>query len=90
MPEDLGSVMGNNFDTSAVPGKKKLRKVQDHWEDEQGNKYADEAGTQPIKDEAAQAAGGAKAQSVMDPFSLEKQTKTAGWAAGDPGTFRST
>ncbi len=85
MPEDLGSVMGNNFDTSAVPGKKKLRKVQDHWEDEQGNKYADEAGTQPIKDEAAQAAGGAKAQSVMDPFSLEKQTKTAGWAAGDPG-----
>ena len=42
MPEDLGSVMGNNFDTSAVPPKKKLKKVGDHWEDEAGVTAADE------------------------------------------------
>ncbi len=88
MPEDLGSVMGNNFDTSAVHGKKKLKKVGDHWEDENGVKYADPEGNTALKmdvPEGQQAATGSPAQSVMDPFSLEKQTKTAGWAAGDPG-----
>ena len=94
MPEDLGSVMGSNFDTSAQSGKKKLKKVGDHWEDEAGVKYADAEGNialkedeiprQKLKDlpnEQAQAAGGAPAQSVMDPWG--ERTGTGGWAVGE-------
>ena len=94
MPQDLSSLMGSNFDgkgatdVESAPPKKKLKKVGDHWEDENGVKYADPEGNVALKmdmPEGQQAAAGAPAQSVMDPFSLEKQTKTAGWAAGDPG-----
>ena len=88
MPEDLGSVMGSNFDTSAQSGKKKLKKVGDHWEDEAGVKYADPEGNVALKmdmPEGQQAAAGAPAQSVMQDFGIEKGTGTAGWAVGDPG-----
>lgn len=86
MPEDLGSVMGSNFDTSAQSGKKKLKKVGNHWEDENGVKYADPEGKTALKmDEAGQASAGAPAQSVMQDFGIEKGTGTAGWAIGDPG-----
>jgi hypothetical protein len=60
MPEDLGSLMGSNFQsaptTQEAPPKKKLRKVGDHFEDDQGNKFADEEGTQPIKADAKSSA----------------------------------
>lgn len=101
MPVDLASLMGSNFQGSGAtgadaapgtPGKKKLKKVGDHWEDEAGVKYADAEGNialkedeiprQKLKDlpnEQAQAAGGAPAQSVMDAFGMEKKTGTAGW-----------
>ena len=92
MPVDLSSLMGSNFQGSGATGtdasgdpstKKKLKKVGNHWEDEQGNQFADAEGTQPIKSETAQAKAGAPSQSVMDSFPLERATKTAGWAAGD-------
>ena len=89
MPQDLSSLMGSNFspaaeEATAPPGKKKLKKVGSHWEDEMGNKFSDEQGTVPLKEEA-QAAAGAPAQSVMQDFGIEKGTGTAGWAMGDPG-----
>ena len=77
MPENLSSIMGGT-----APATKKLKKVGDHWEDEQGNQFADEAGTQPIKSEGEQAKAGASAQSVMGAFGMEKSTGTAGWAVG--------
>lgn len=72
MPEDLGSLMGSSFtppDTSnptATPGKKKLKKVGDHWEDEAGVKYADPEGNVALKmDEPSKQTPDAKT-SAMD------------------------
>ena len=58
MPENLSSVMDGGATAANLPEKKKLKKVGDYWVDEQGNKFSDEAGTQPVKSEGEQAAGG--------------------------------
>jgi|GEM_PF-6676460 hypothetical protein len=61
MPETLQSIMG-----SVQPqAKKKLRKVGDHYEDEQGNKFSDEAGTQPVQDKTAASAMDVKAEAPI-------------------------
>ena len=78
MPENLSSIMGGGVTPADAPAKKKLKKVGDYWEDEQGNRFADEAGTQPIKSEGEQAAAGAPKTSAMEP--LDKRMGTAGWA----------
>jgi len=80
MPENLSSIMGGNF--SPAPAKKKLKKVGGHWEDEQGNQFADAEGTQPIQSETSQAKAGVEPTSAMDAFGVEKATGTGGWAVG--------
>ena len=77
MPEDLSSIMGGGMTPSdaGATGKKKLKKVGDHYEDEQGNKFSDEAGTQPMKSEGEQAAEGAPKTSVMGMFDTAQRLK---------------
>ena len=74
MPENLSSILGQGMSATdsatATPGKKKLKKVDGHWEDEQGNQFADEAGTQPIKSETAQAKAGAPATNAQSTSSF--------------------
>ena len=75
MAEDLSSIMGGGPTPADVPGKKKLKKVGDHYEDEQGNKFSDEAGTQPIKSEGEQAKAGAPAVNAQSPSSFMDQIR---------------